>query len=243
MVPRPSRVALFVTCLVDQLAPEVADATLRVLERAGVRVAVPAGQTCCGQPFLNDGFPEEAAALARHFVRTFEPFQAVVAPSGSCVATVREFYPRLLSGTPWEDRAREVAGCTHELAEFLVRVWGVEDLQAHFPHRVAFHPSCHLLRGLGAADCARTLLQHVRGLELAELPYADACCGFGGVFSVRFPEVSEAMLQDKLQDVESSGAEVLVSTDLGCLLHLRGGAGRRGGRLRCLHLAEVLATP
>lgn len=243
MAVRPARVALFVTCLVDQFAPEVARATLRVLERAGVRASVPEGQTCCGQPFLNDGFPEEAASLARRFVRLFGPFDAVVVPSGSCAATVREFYPRLLSGTAWEAQAAEVAHRTYELAEFLVRVLGVEDVNARFPHRVAFHPSCHLLRGLGAAGCARALLQRVDGLELAELRHAEVCCGFGGVFSVKFPEVSEAMLADKLHDVESSGAEFLVSTDLGCLLHLQGGALRRGGRARCLHLAEVLAAP
>ncbi len=235
--------ALFVTCLVDQFAPEVATAALSVLGRAGVEVSVPAGQTCCGQPFLNDGFPEQGASLARRWVQIFGPFDAVVAPSGSCAATVREFYPRLLSGTPWEALAAEVAHRTYELSEFLVRVVGVVDVGARFPHRVAFHPSCHLLRSLGAAGCARALLERVAGLQLVELARPEVCCGFGGVFSVKFPEVSEAMLADKLQDVASAGTDVLVSTDLGCLLHLRGGLSRRRSPVRCLHLAEVLAPP
>lgn len=243
MALRPSRVALFVTCLVDQFAPEVATATLSVLGRVGVEASVPAEQTCCGQPFLNDGFPEYASSLARRFVQTFEPFEAVVAPSGSCVATVREFYPRLLSGTAWEAPAAAVAHRTYELSEFLVRVVGVVDVGACFPHRVAFHPSCHLLRSLGAAGCARALLERVAALQLVELARPEVCCGFGGVFSVKFPEVSEAMLADKLQDVTGSGADVLVSTDMGCLLHLRGGLSRRRSSVRCLHLAEVLAPP
>jgi len=239
---RLNRVALFVTCLVDQFAPEVAEATVQVLETVGLRVEVPAAQTCCGQPFLNDGFPREAAALARRFVRVFEPFEVVVAPSGSCVATVREFYPKLVGGGGWAERGRAVAERTYELSEFLVRVLGVEDVGARFPYRVALHPSCHLLRGLGAADCARALLRKVRDLQLVDLARPEACCGFGGVFSVKFPEVSEAMMQDKLEDVRSTGAEVLVSTDAGCLLHLQGGLARRGGPLRCAHLAEVLAA-
>ncbi|MDR7541489.1 MAG: (Fe-S)-binding protein [Armatimonadota bacterium] len=240
MPDRPHRVALFVTCLVDQFAPSVARGTLQVLERVGLRAEVPGGQTCCGQPLLNDGFPDQAARLARRWVETFEPFDAVVAPSGSCVATVREFYPRVLAGSPWEGRARAVAQRTYELSEFLVRVLGVEDVGARFPHRAALHASCHQLRSLGAADCARAVLRRVAGLELVDLAHPEACCGFGGVFSVKFPEVSEAMLRDKLQDVSATTAEVLVSTDLGCLLHLAGGLSRKGVRLRCLHLAEVL---
>ncbi len=243
MPASPGRVALFVTCLVDQFAPQVARATLRLLDRVGVPAQVASPHACCGQPFLNDGFPAEASALARDFVRTFGVFDAVVSPSGSCVATVREFYPRLLAGGPWEAQARRVAERTYELSEFLVRVLRVEDVDAHFPHRVAFHPSCHLLRSLGAAPCARRLLERVRGLQLVELAHPEVCCGFGGVFSVKFPEVSEAMLADKLEQLASSGAEVLVSTDLGCLLHLAGGLGRRGSPVRCVHLAEVLAAP
>jgi len=236
-------VALFVTCLVDQFAPEVAACTLRVLKRVGLRPAVPEGQTCCGQPLLNDGFPRQAAAVARRFLRTFEPFDAIVTPSGSCASTVREFYPQLLAGSPEHAQAEAVAGRMYELSEFLVRVLGVEEVGARFPHRVAFHPSCHQLRALRAADCTRTLLRRVEGLELVDLHHPEACCGFGGVFSVKFPEVSEAMLHDKVEDVRRTAAEVLASADLGCLLHLRAGLRRRGEPVRCLHVAEVLAAP
>ncbi|MDQ7849035.1 MAG: (Fe-S)-binding protein [Armatimonadota bacterium] len=240
MADGPPRVALFVTCLVDQFAPEVARATQRVLERVGVAAAVPADQTCCGQPLLNDGFPDQAAQLARRWMQTFEPFDAVVTPSGSCATTVREFYPQLLATDPWAGRVRAVAHRTYELSEFLVRVLRVEDVGARFPHRVAFHASCHLLRNCGAADCARALLRRVTGLQLVELAHPEACCGFGGLFCVKFPEVSEAMLRDKLHDAASTAAEALVSTDLGCLLHLAGGGSRQRIALRCLHLAEVL---
>lgn len=236
-----ARVGLFVTCLVDQFAPQAARTAVRVLERLGVRVGVPALQTCCGQPFLNDGFPHHAAELAARWVELFEPFDFVVAPSGSCVTTVREFYPRLVRGQ-FQQRAEAVAHRTYELSEFLVRVLKAEEVGARFPHRVAFHPSCHLLRGLRAADCARALLLRVEGLELVELADAEGCCGFGGVFSVKFPEVSEAMMRDKLDQVESTGADVLTSTDLGCLLHLAGGLSRRASRVRCLHLAEILGA-
>ncbi len=244
MPRQPGRVALFTTCLVDQFYPQVAEASLRVLERVGVRAEVPPGQTCCGQPLLNDGFPREACALARHFVEVFKPYDAVVAPSGSCVATVREFYPHLAQGTSWAERACSLAHRTYELSEFLVRVLGVDRVASRFPHRVTLHPSCHLLRSLGAAQCARRLLQGVQELELVELARPEACCGFGGVFSVKFPEVSGALLQDKLADAQATQAEVLVFTDAGCLMHLEGGLLRRGNSsIRCMHLAEVLAQP
>ncbi|GBD29163.1 Lactate utilization protein A [bacterium HR32] len=243
MADRPARVALFTTCLVDQFYPQVAEATLRVLDRVGVRADVPGGQTCCGQPLLNDGFPKEAAALARHFLRTFEPYDAVVAPSGSCVATVREFYPHLAQEARWRERIRSLAHRTYEVSEFVVRVLGVERVQARFPHRVTFHPSCHLLRGLRAAECARRLLLGVEDLELVDLAHPEACCGFGGVFSVKFPEVSRALLEDKLADAQATGAQLLVSTDAGCLMQLEGGLARHRIPLRCVHLVEVLWQP
>ncbi|MDR5708650.1 MAG: (Fe-S)-binding protein [Armatimonadota bacterium] len=232
--------ALFVTCLVDQFCPEVGEATVAILERAGVRVAFPEAQTCCGQVLLNDGFHREATALARRFVETFAPYEAVVAPSGSCVALVREFYPQLLRGTALEERAREVAHRTYELGEFLVQVLGVTQLGARFRARVTYHPSCHLLRGLGAAACAERLVRNVEGAEFVPLRCPEACCGFGGIFSVKFGAISEAMLLDKLADLEATGAQVVVSTDVSCLLHLRGALGRRNSPLRTLHLAELL---
>jgi len=239
---RPGRVALFVTCLVDQLFPQVGEATVEVLDRVGVRVEFPEGQTCCGQVLSNDGFRQEAAELARRFVELFEPYEAVVAPSGSCVAMVREFYTELLSGTPWEERACGVARRTYELGEFLVRVLTVTDLKAHFPHRVTFHPSCHLLRGLGACECAERLIRSVEGVEFVPLGRPEACCGFGGVFSVKHAPVSEAMLQDKLSDIEATGAEYVVSTDVSCLMHIEGALRRRASPVRAIHLAELLAS-
>jgi L-lactate dehydrogenase complex protein LldE len=239
---RPGRVALFVTCLVDQFFPQVGEATVEVLERAGVQVAFPEKQTCCGQVLANDGFRKEAAELARRFVEVFEPYEAVVAPSGSCVAMVREFYTELLSGTPWEDRACGVAHRTYELSEFLVRVLEVTDLQARFPHRVTFHPSCHLLRGLGACGCAERLIRSVEGVMFVPLRHPEACCGFGGVFSVKHAPVSEAMLQDKLSDIEATGAEYVASTDVSCLMHMEGALRRRGSQVRTIHLAELLVS-
>lgn len=233
------RVALFVTCLVDQFFPEVGEATVRVLERAGVRVDFPEAQTCCGQVFSNAGYREEAAELARRFVEVFEPYDAVVAPSGSCVATVREFYPELLAHTPWEERARAVAHRTYELSEFLVRKLGITEVGARVPYRVTFHPSCHLLRSLGAADCAACLIQ--KAAESVPLAESDTCCGFGGIFSLKCAPVSEAMLRDKLARIEATGAEVVVSTDVGCLMHIGGGLRRKGSPVRPMHLAELLA--
>ncbi|MDR7416706.1 MAG: (Fe-S)-binding protein [Armatimonadota bacterium] len=239
-VENPARVALFVTCLVDQFFPEVGEATVAVLERVGVEVAFPEAQTCCGQVLLNDGFREEAAALARRFVEIFAPYEAVVAPSGSCVAVVREFYPQLLRGTALEGQARQVARRTYELSEFLVRVLGVTRLGARLRGRVTYHPSCHLLRGLGAAACAEQLVRNVEGLEFVPLREPGACCGFGGVFSVKFGALSEAILLDKLADLEATGAQAVVSTDVGCLMHLRGVLQRRKSPIRTLHLAELL---
>lgn len=240
--PRPGRVALFVTCLVDQFFPQVGEATVEVLERVGVRAEFPEGQTCCGQVLANDGFRKEAAELARRFVEVFEPYEAVVAPSGSCAAMVREFYAELLSGTPWEERAYGVAHRTYELSEFLVRVLGVTDVGASFPHRVTFHPSCHLLRALGACGWAERLIRSVAGVEFVPLGHPEACCGFGGVFSVKHAPVSEAMLQDKLSDIEATGAEFVVGTDVSCLMHIDGALRRRGSPVRTIHLAEVLAS-
>jgi L-lactate dehydrogenase complex protein LldE len=240
-VERPARVALFVTCLVDQFFPEVGEATVKVLERVGVQVEFPEEQTCCGQVLLNDGFREEAAALARHFVEVFEPYEAVVAPSGSCVAAVREFYPQLLRGTALEGQTQQVAHRTYELGEFLVRVLGVTRLGARLCGRVTYHPSCHLLRGLGTGACAERLIRNVEGVEFVPLRCPEACCGFGGIFSVKFGAVSEAMLEDKLADLGATGADVVVGTDVSCLMHLRGALQRRASPVRTLHLAELLA--
>ncbi len=236
-------VALFVTCLVDQLFPQIGEAAVRVLERAGCAVTFPAAQTCCGQATFNDGFWDEARALAARFLDVFADAPAIVAPSGSCAAMVREWYPRLFrADPPRAARAARVAHRTYELSEFLVRVLGRTDLGARFDAAVAYHPSCHGLRGLGLREEPLRLLRAVRGLRLVELPRADECCGFGGLFAVTFAPVSGAMLASKLDAVEASGADVVTATDASCLMHLAGGLQRRGSRARAVHLAEILAA-
>jgi L-lactate dehydrogenase complex protein LldE len=188
-------VALFVTCLVDQLFPHIGECTVRVLERAGCAVSFPPAQTCCGQATFNDGFQEQARSLARQFLDVFEGAPAIVAPSGSCVAMVREWYPQLFEESPaLHERVQALAHRTYELSEYLVRVLGQTDLGARFPAAVAYHPSCHGLRGLGLREEPLRLLAAVRDLRLVELPRADECCGFGGFFSVKFAGVSGAML-------------------------------------------------
>lgn len=235
-------VALFVTCLVDQLYPHVGEAAVRVLERAGCTVAFPAEQTCCGQAAFNNGFQEEARVLARRFLDVFSHASAIVAPSGSCADMVREWYPHLFRDTPaLGDLARSVASRTYELSEYLVRVLGVTDLGARFPATVTYHPSCLGLRGLGLRDEPLGLLRAVRDLRLVELPAAEQCCGFGGFFSIKFAALSGAMLSAKLDTIEASGAEVVTATDVSCLMHISGGLSRRGSRVRALHLAEILA--
>jgi len=237
------KVALFVTCLVDQLFPQVGEAMVTVLRRAGVTVDFPSAQTCCGQIAFNDGFWPEARPLARRFLETFGEADAIVAPSGSCVAMVRDFYSVLLQGEPeLVERARDLGEHTYELCEFLVDVLHCDDVGAQFPHRVSYHPSCHGLRLLGVADQPLRLLTRVRGLTLIPLPHAEECCGFGGMFAVKFAALSGSMLRAKLDAIAETNAEVVTATDVSCLMHIVGGLSRSGGRTRTLHLAEILAA-
>jgi L-lactate dehydrogenase complex protein LldE len=235
-------VALFATCLGDQLWPEVVHATVAVLERAGCRVTFDPAQTCCGQPAFNSGFAAEARSVAKHFVQVFERADAIVAPSGSCTAMVHR-YPELFRDEPdWRARAEAVAHKTFELAAFLVRELRVTDLGASLAARVAWHDACHGLRELGLKDEPRALLRAVRGLELVELRTGEACCGFGGTFSVKFPELSTAMLDHKLSALDRERVDVLSAVDASCLMQLRGRLQRQGARVRVLHLAEILAS-
>jgi L-lactate dehydrogenase complex protein LldE len=237
------RVALFVTCLVDQLYPHVGEAAVRVLERAGCGVVFPPAQTCCGQAVFNDGFWDDARRLARGWLDAFDGAEAVVAPSGSCVAMVRHWYPRLFRHDPiLFERAQALAGRTYDLAEFLVRVLGATDLGARFPAAVAYHASCHGLRGLSLREEPRRLLSAVRDLRLVPLRGTEECCGFGGFFSVKFGALSGAMLQAKLDAIEASGADVVTGTDMSCLMHIGGGLVCRGSRVQAMHLAEILAA-
>ena len=239
------RIALFVTCLADGLFPQVGRATVALLERLGHEIAFPAGQTCCGQMHVNTGYQRDALPLVRHHVETFEPYDVVVAPSGSCVGSVRHQHAmvaRRAGDEALATRAEAVAGRTYELSELLVDVLGVEDVGAYFPHRVTYHPTCHSLRLLRVHDKPLRLLRNVRGMTLLELPEADQCCGFGGTFAVKNADTSTAMLADKMRHVLGTGAEVATAGDSSCLMHIGGGLSRLRSGTRTLHLAEILAS-
>ncbi len=234
------KIALMVTCLGDALFPGVGVATVRLLRRLGVEVSFPQAQTCCGQPHFNSGYHNDARDLARHTIEAFAGAAKVVTPSGSCTAMVKLEYPELFHHDDvWRRRALDLAARTHELSDFLVNVLGVEDVGARFEGRATYHMACHL-RGLGLLTEPERLLRRVRGLELVPLERADECCGFGGSFSVRFPEISGAMVKDKADFIEKTGVDVVVATDAGCLMNIGGCLRRRGGWVRTLHLAEVL---
>lgn len=236
------RVALMITCLADVFYPEVGVAVVRLLRRLGVTVDFPRGQTCCGLPLLNSGYRDEAAAAARRTVRLFRDAEQVVVPSGSCAWMVKREYPALLAGAGRAD-AERLAGRTRELSQYLVGALGRTEFAGARAGRVTYHDSCHLLRGLHESRAPRTILQNLTGAEFVELAGSDECCGFGGTFSVRLPEVSAAMLDRKLASVEASGADRVVACDAGCLMQLAGGLSRRGSRVRAVHLAELLAPP
>jgi L-lactate dehydrogenase complex protein LldE len=237
------RVALFVTCLTDTLLPETGIATVRLLERLGHEVTFPREQTCCGQMHLNTGYEHEARELARRFVRIFANEEVVVAPSASCVATVREYYPLLAERDPALTReVDEVAPRVLELSELLVGRLRLEDVGGAFPHRVTYHPTCHSLRSLHVGDAPYRLLRAVRGLDLVELPDERECCGFGGTFAVKNADTSEAMLADKVRGVLDTGAEVCTAVDNSCLLHIGGALSRLRAGVRAAHLADILAS-
>jgi L-lactate dehydrogenase complex protein LldE len=234
------KVSLMVTCLGDALFPDVGMATVRLLRRLGVTVDFPASQTCCGQPHFNSGYHDDARDLARHTIRAFAGSDLVVAPSGSCAAMIKLEYPELFRDDPvWHRRAVDLAGRTHELSDFLVNVLKIDDVNARFDGRVTYHMACHL-RGLGLLNEPERLLKKVRGLELVPLERADECCGFGGSFSVRYPDISGAMVRDKVSFIEKANVDALVATDAGCLMNIAGCLRRRGSKVRALHLAEVL---
>ena len=239
------RVALFITCIGDTFFPEAGRATVQVLERLGHEVVFPDGQTCCGQMHLNSGYPDAALALASRWADLFEDAEAVVAPSSSCVGTVRELYPELAARSGDDDlarRLRDLGERVFELSELLVRVLGVQDVGATFPHRVAYHPTCHSLRLTNVGEAPLELLRHVRQLDLVELPRADECCGFGGTFAIKNADTSAAMLADKVASVVATDAEVCTALDGSCLLHIGGGLSRAGTSVRAVHLAEILAS-
>jgi L-lactate dehydrogenase complex protein LldE len=239
------RIALFITCLADAMFPEVGQATVRVLERLGHAVDFPAGQTCCGQMHVNTGYQKQALPLVQRFADVFEPYEVVVAPSGSCVGSVRHQHQMLAErfGTAeLVTRVRGIAAKTYELSELLVDVLDVTDVGAYFPHRVTYHPTCHSLRMLRVGDKPLRLLRQVDGLELVELPAADQCCGFGGTFAIKNSDTSTAMLADKMRNVLSTGAEICTAGDSSCLMHIGGGLSRLRTGAKTVHLAQILAA-
>jgi L-lactate dehydrogenase complex protein LldE len=239
------RIALFITCLADAMFPEVGKATVRVLQRLGQVVEFPAEQTCCGQMHVNTGYQKQALPLVERFVEVFSQYEAIVAPSGSCVGSVRHQHSMIAKrfGSPeLVQQVDAVAAKTYELSEFLVDVLGVTDVGAYFPHRVTYHPTCHSLRMLRVGDKPIALLRAVDALELVELPAADQCCGFGGTFAIKNADTSTAMLADKMRNVLDTGAEICTAGDSSCLMHIGGGLSRIRAGSKTLHLAQILAA-
>jgi L-lactate dehydrogenase complex protein LldE len=236
------RVGLFVTCLADLMRPSVAFAAVKLLEDAGCSVEVPAAQTCCGQPALNSGDSADARSIAKQVIAAFEGFDAVVGPSGSCMGTLRHDYPALFADEPdWRARAEDLARRSHELLSFLVDVLKVERVDARYDGKVTYHDSCAGLREMLVREQPRKLLASVTGLELGEMRGTEECCGFGGTFCVKYPEISTKMVDDKIANIEASGAGTVLGGDLGCLLNIGGRIKRRGLPLRVIHTAELLA--
>ncbi len=240
---RPTRVQLLVTCLVDHFSPSTADAAVRLIEREGVEVVVPEGQTCCGQPACNAGARADAIAMARHTIAVLEADAApVVVPSGSCADMLVHQAPALLADDPaWATRAAAVAARTFEFTQFLVDVLGITDVPATTSGTVAYHACCHGLRGLGIDAQPRQLLDGLHGATLVPLPEHDTCCGFGGLFSVKLPDISGAMLERKCRQIAACGADTVVVTDASCAMHMQGGLTRQGRPVRVRHIADVLA--
>ena len=239
---RAIRASLFITCLGDLFFPEVGVAMVRLLRRLGVTVDFPRDQTCCGLPLFNSGYHREAARVARRTLPLFAASEHVIVPSGSCAWMVKKEYPELFEHEPaLRQEAEALANRTYELSQFLVKVLGLSRVATTFKGSVTYHDSCHLLRGLGESQSARTLLSNLEGVKFVELPGADECCGFGGSFSVRLPEISTSILAKKIANIEKSGAECLVACDAGCLMQMGGGLSRKGSPVRAFHLAQVLA--
>jgi len=238
----PRKISLFVPCFVDQLQPEVAVATVKVLRRIGYEVDYPQSQTCCGQPAFNTGFWDEARPCAERFLRVFKDAEIIVCPSGSCTTMVRVFYPELMASGALHDEALALGKRTFELSEFLVKIAGVTDVGASFPHTVTYHASCHGLRELKLRDEPLQLLRSVKGLKLVNMLRFDECCGFGGTFATKFESISAAMGESKAESVAVTGAEYVTAIDPSCLMHVQGIMEHRKDRARAIHLANILAS-
>ncbi|MBO1754779.1 (Fe-S)-binding protein [Allobranchiibius sp. CTAmp26] len=239
------RIALFATCLVDGLFPEVGKATVSVLRRLGHEVVLPLEQTCCGQMHVNTGYPREALPMVRRYADTFEPYDVIVTPSGSCAGAIRHQHvqvARKFGDDALVQRVEAVASRSYELSELLVDVLGVTDVGASYPHRVTYHPTCHSLRVLRVGDRPLRLLRAVDGIDLVELPQAETCCGFGGTFALKNSDTSTAMLADKMRAIQSTGAQMCAASDASCLMHIGGGMARLNVGTETVHLAQILAS-
>ncbi len=236
-------VTLFIQCLVDSLYPEVGEAMVKVFSKLGIAMDCPLDQTCCGQPAFNAGYRREARIAARRFIEIFENAGTIVCPSGSCVHMVRHHYPELFKDQPaWLERAQNIKKKTFEFSQYLVDVLGVEDLGTSFNGKVTYHDSCHPLRGLGIRQQPRKLISNVRDAEFIEMKNSDICCGFGGSFSVKYPQISAAILEDKVKNIIESRADVVVGVDMSCLMNIQGLLSRKKSKVKVMHIAELLAS-
>ena len=236
------KVSLFIPCTVDLFLPHIGEATVTLLRRLGIHPIYHEEQTCCGQPALNSGYQQEARKAARHFIKVFGEDEIIVSPSGSCVCMVKYHYPELFEKEPeWRRRAEELAPRLFELSQYVVDVLKVEDVGASFAGKVAYHESCHILRGLGVSAQPKKLLSAVKGTQLIPLNAADSCCGFGGEFANHFPDISEAMVKDKVENFLMSGADLLLLCEPGCLLNIGGFLSRHHPGKKAMHVAGFLA--
>lgn len=241
--PRHKPVSLFVTCIVDMIYPTTGVSVVSILDHLGIEVRFPLGQMCCGQPAFNSGFQDEARAVAKQFLAAFADAQVIVAPSGSCASMVQHYYPELFKDDPeWRDRANWAASITWEFTEYLVDGLGITDVGAHLPPtKVAFHHACHGLRLGGLQGQAETLAAQIDGVTVTTLTGDDQCCGFGGLFAVKMPEISGAMLNDKVRNINAADADVIVTGDASCLTQMNGGLSRQASPRRVMHIADLLA--
>ncbi len=236
------KVSLFITCLADVFYPQVGKSVVEVLRQYGVEVDFPVDQTCCGQPAFNSGYHAEAKEAAKQLIQAFEQSERVVTPSGSCASMIRHYYPELFKqDEAWLQRAENLADKTYEFSEFMVQVLNVKLDDLYLPAKATYHQSCHMSRGLGVKEEPHLLLAQVQGLEVKELPYCNDCCGFGGTFAAKMSDISEKMVDEKVKHIESTGADVLIGSDLGCLMNIGGRLSRTGKPISVMHVAEVLA--
>ncbi|AZU62679.1 (Fe-S)-binding protein [Neobacillus mesonae] len=236
------KVSLLITCLSDVFFPQVGKSVVDLMNRCGVEVDFPEGQTCCGQPAYNSGFQKDAKKAAKQMIKAFEHSEYVVTPSGSCASMVCHYYKDLFKEEPeWYKKAEELAGKTYELTDFLVNILHMTELDSKLSETATFHNSCHMSRGMGIRNEPLQLLSQVEGLELKELPYCQDCCGFGGTFAAKMSPISEKMLDEKIEHIASTGANVLIGADLGCLLNIQGRLRKNGSKIQVAHIAEVLA--